>query len=50
VLNSFVTIPGWVQKPLIKLYIDSCNELSEAPNMKLLKKLYNKRMEVSVGE
>ncbi|KAK7822727.1 protein tonsoku [Quercus suber] len=43
-------IDGWVQKPLIKLYIDSCNELSEAPNMRLLKKLYNNRMEVSDDE
>ncbi|XP_062147613.1 protein TONSOKU [Alnus glutinosa] len=43
-------IDGWVQKPLIKLYIDSCKELSEAPSMKLLKKLYNKRMEVSDDE
>ncbi|KAG6721658.1 hypothetical protein I3843_03G123000 [Carya illinoinensis] len=47
--NLFVTFPGWVQKPLIKLYIDSCNELSEAPNMKLLKKLYNRRMEVNLS-
>ncbi|XP_042971160.1 protein TONSOKU-like isoform X1 [Carya illinoinensis] len=44
------SIDGWVQKPLIKLYIDSCNELSEAPNMRLLKKLYNRRMEVSDDE
>lgn len=34
-------VNGWVSKPLIKLYIDYCKELSEAPNMKLLKKLYN---------
>ncbi|KAL4644059.1 hypothetical protein ACB092_02G135700 [Castanea dentata] len=43
-------IDGWVQKPLIKLYIDSCNELSEAPNKRLMKKLYNNRMEVSDDE
>ncbi|XP_022132859.1 protein TONSOKU isoform X2 [Momordica charantia] len=34
-------INGWVSKPLIKLYIEYCKELSETPNMKLLKKLYN---------
>ncbi|KAL4020376.1 hypothetical protein IC575_019150 [Cucumis melo] len=34
-------INGWVSKPLIKLYIDYCKELSETPNMKLVKKLYN---------
>ncbi|KAG6604274.1 Protein TONSOKU, partial [Cucurbita argyrosperma subsp. sororia] len=34
-------VNGWVSKPLIKLYIDYCKELSETPNMKLLKKLYN---------
>ena len=37
---SCVIFTGWVQKRLMKLYIDSCKELSEAPNMKLLKKLY----------
>ncbi|RVX05089.1 hypothetical protein CK203_020180 [Vitis vinifera] len=31
----------WVQKRLIKLYVDCCKELSETPNIKLLKKLYN---------
>ncbi|KAJ7945273.1 Protein TONSOKU like [Quillaja saponaria] len=43
-----VCIDGWVQKRLIKLYIDCCKELTEAPNMKLLKKLYN--LEVSDDE
>ncbi|PON82233.1 N-terminal acetyltransferase A, auxiliary subunit [Trema orientale] len=41
-------IDGWVQKRLIKLYIDSCKEISETPNMKLLKKLYD--LEVSDDE
>lgn len=43
-----VSIGGWVQKRLMKLYIDSCKESSEAPNLKLLKKLYN--LEVSEDE
>ncbi|GMP25439.1 hypothetical protein CsSME_00002310 [Camellia sinensis var. sinensis] len=36
------------QKRLMKLYIDCCKELSEPPNLKLLKKLYN--LEVSEDE
>ncbi|KAL5715016.1 hypothetical protein ACHQM5_016905 [Ranunculus cassubicifolius] len=43
-----VTIDGWVQKRLMKLYLDCCKKLHEAPNMKLLKKLYN--LEVSEDE
>ncbi|KAI3975689.1 hypothetical protein MKX01_023115 [Papaver californicum] len=43
-----VTIDLWVQKRLIKLYIDWCKKLSEAPSIKLLKKLYN--LEVSEDE
>ncbi|KAI4317132.1 hypothetical protein L6164_025031 [Bauhinia variegata] len=41
--NSMVeaSIDGWVQKRLIKMYIDCCKELSEVPNMKVLKRLYN---------
>ncbi|KAL9245674.1 hypothetical protein vseg_019298 [Gypsophila vaccaria] len=39
---------GWVQKRLIKRYIESCQKLSEAPNMKLLMKLYD--LEVSEDE
>jgi hypothetical protein len=31
----------WVPKRLMKLYIDFCKKLSEAPNKKLLTKLYN---------
>ena len=38
---------GWVQKRLIKHYIDGCKDVSETPNMKLLKKLYD--LEVLVG-
>lgn len=38
-LISILTVTGWVQKRLIKLYIDCCKELSETPNMKLLKRL-----------
>ncbi|KAL6227965.1 hypothetical protein ACLB2K_001919 [Fragaria x ananassa] len=34
-------IVGWVQKRLIKLYTEYCYKLSETPNMKLLKKLYD---------
>ncbi|XWS29403.1 hypothetical protein CRYUN_Cryun24cG0026500 [Craigia yunnanensis] len=44
-----VLIDGWVQKRLMKLYIDSCKELSEAPNMKLLKKLYVSEIEDEVN-
>ncbi|XVF61874.1 hypothetical protein PTKIN_Ptkin08bG0169300 [Pterospermum kingtungense] len=44
-----VLIEGWVQKRLMKLYIDSCKELSEAPNMKLLKKLYVSEIEDEVN-
>ncbi|XVE86577.1 hypothetical protein DITRI_Ditri18aG0044600 [Diplodiscus trichospermus] len=44
-----VLIDGWVQKRLMKLYIDSCIELSETPNMKLLKKLYVSEIEDEVN-
>lgn len=40
-----VVVAGWVPKRLMKLYLDQCVKLSEAPSMKLLKKLYN--LEVS---
>ncbi|KAJ8504389.1 hypothetical protein OPV22_005275 [Ensete ventricosum] len=43
-----VVIDGWVLKRLMKLYIDSCEKLSEPTNMKLLTKLYN--LEVSEDE
>ncbi|XAR73209.1 hypothetical protein NMG60_11007107 [Bertholletia excelsa] len=43
-----VFVDGWVQKRLMKLYVESCQELSETPNLKLLKKLYN--LEVSEDE
>ncbi|KAL6286684.1 hypothetical protein ACE6H2_011074 [Prunus campanulata] len=46
-------IDGWVQKRLIKLYTDCCYKLSETPNMKLLKKLYDLEFsddEVTVSE
>ncbi|TXG46367.1 hypothetical protein EZV62_028130 [Acer yangbiense] len=39
---------GWVQKRLMKLYIDCCNELCEPPNMKLLKRLYVSEVEDEV--
>ncbi|KAK4256777.1 hypothetical protein QN277_006458 [Acacia crassicarpa] len=42
------SIVGWVQNRLIKMYMDSCKELSEVANMKVLKKLYN--LEVSDDE
>ncbi|OMO98309.1 Leucine-rich repeat, ribonuclease inhibitor subtype [Corchorus olitorius] len=44
-----VFIDGWVQKRLMKLYIGSCKELSEEPNMKLLKKLYISEIEDEVN-
>ncbi|XP_040376586.1 protein TONSOKU [Oryza brachyantha] len=43
-----VIIDDWVPKRLMKLYVDFCTKLSEAPNKKLLKKLYN--LEVSEDE
>lgn len=39
---------GWVQKRLMQLYVDSCMESSEPPNIRLLMKLYN--LEVSEDE
>ncbi|KAM3244362.1 hypothetical protein ACQJBY_055975 [Aegilops geniculata] len=41
-------VDDWVPKRLMKLYIDFCTKSSEAPNKKLLKKLYN--LEVSEDE
>ncbi|KAL6911597.1 hypothetical protein ACP4OV_000402 [Aristida adscensionis] len=41
-------IDDWVPKQLMKLYVDLCAKLSEAPNKKLLTKLYN--LEVSEDE
>ncbi|MED6155557.1 hypothetical protein PIB30_006429 [Stylosanthes scabra] len=35
------SIDGWIHKRLIKMYVDFCKQLSEKPNMKVLKKLYN---------
>ncbi|KAK2656121.1 hypothetical protein Ddye_009173 [Dipteronia dyeriana] len=43
-----VLIDGWVQKRLMKLYIDCCNELCEPPNMKLLQRLYVSEVEDEV--
>ncbi|KAK4840892.1 hypothetical protein QYF36_020698 [Acer negundo] len=43
-----VLIDGWVQKCLMKLYIDCCNELCEPPNLKLLKRLYVSEVEDEV--
>ncbi|XVF17047.1 hypothetical protein REPUB_Repub10bG0083400 [Reevesia pubescens] len=48
-VSIVVVIDGWVQKRLMKLYIDRCKELSEAPNMKLLKKLYVSEIEDEVN-
>ncbi|KAL7616590.1 hypothetical protein Lser_V15G04283 [Lactuca serriola] len=42
------SIDRWVPKRLVKLYVDCCSDLSEPPNLKLLKKLYN--LEVSEDE
>ncbi|KAF5186739.1 Tonsoku-like protein [Thalictrum thalictroides] len=44
-----VAIDGWVQKRLMKLYIDCCKKLHEAPNMKLLNKLYNLEVSILIG-
>ncbi|CAN6439022.1 unnamed protein product [Victoria cruziana] len=41
-------ISGWIHKRLMKLYIDYCSKISESPNMKLLRKLYN--LELSEDE
>ncbi|KAL5053290.1 hypothetical protein RYX36_033972 [Vicia faba] len=41
-------IDGWIQKCLIRMYVDRCKELSEEPKIKVLKKLYN--LEVSDDE
>ncbi|CAD6249212.1 unnamed protein product [Miscanthus lutarioriparius] len=43
-----VVIDDWVPKRLMKLYVDFCMKSSEAPNKKLLTKLYN--LEVSEDE
>nr|CAB3451284.1 unnamed protein product [Digitaria exilis] len=43
-----VLIDDWVPKLLMKLYVDCCTKFSEAPNKKLLTKLYN--LEVSEDE
>ncbi|KAJ1281342.1 hypothetical protein BS78_04G298800 [Paspalum vaginatum] len=43
-----VVIDDWVPKRLMKLYVDFCMKFSEAPNKKLLTKLYN--LEVSEDE
>ncbi|CAL1373979.1 unnamed protein product [Linum trigynum] len=43
-----VSVDGWVQKRLMKLYIDCCDELSESPNINLLKKLYISEVEDEV--
>ncbi|KAI3762706.1 hypothetical protein L1987_53147 [Smallanthus sonchifolius] len=43
-----VSIDRWVPKRLVKVYVDCCKDLSQSPNLKLLKKLYN--LEVSEDE
>lgn len=40
-IGFFFILTGWIQKRLIKMYVDCCKELSEVPKIKLLKKLYN---------
>ncbi|KAK7399404.1 hypothetical protein VNO78_10586 [Psophocarpus tetragonolobus] len=42
------SVDGWIHKRLIKMYVNCCKELSEVPNIKVLKKLYN--LEVSDDE
>lgn len=37
---------GWVVKRLMKLYVDCCNDLSQPPNLILLKKLYKLQVQV----
>ncbi|CAN0880513.1 Protein TONSOKU [Linum grandiflorum] len=43
-----VSINGWIQKRLMKLYIDCCGELHETPDINLLKKLYISEVEDEV--
>ncbi|GJY94234.1 protein TONSOKU [Tanacetum coccineum] len=43
-----VSIDRWVVKRLMKLYVDCCNDLSQPPNLILLKKLY--KLQVSEDE
>ncbi|KAF2558451.1 hypothetical protein F2Q68_00017301 [Brassica cretica] len=46
------SVSGWVHKRLMKLYMDCCQNLSEKPSIKLLKKLYISEVEddISVSE
>ncbi|KAK4775290.1 hypothetical protein SAY86_010225 [Trapa natans] len=43
-----VLISGWIHKPIMKLYVDCCEDLTEVPDLKLLTRLYN--LEVSEDE
>ncbi|CAH2053367.1 unnamed protein product [Thlaspi arvense] len=40
---------GWVHKRLMKLYMDCCQQLSEKPSIKLLKKLYISEVEDDIN-
>ncbi|KAI7745668.1 hypothetical protein M8C21_011533 [Ambrosia artemisiifolia] len=42
------SVDRWVPKRLVKLYVDCCKDVSQPPNLKLLKKLYS--LEVSEDE
>ncbi|KAE8696436.1 Protein TONSOKU [Hibiscus syriacus] len=44
-----VLTSGWVQKHLMKLYINSCKKLHETPSMKLLRKLYVSEIEDEIN-
>ncbi|KAG2306175.1 hypothetical protein Bca52824_025923 [Brassica carinata] len=43
------SVSGWVHKRLMKLYMDCCQNLSENPSLKLLKKLYISEVEDDIN-
>ncbi|CAH8321495.1 unnamed protein product [Eruca vesicaria subsp. sativa] len=43
------SVSGWVHKRLMKLYMDCCQNLSEKPSIKLLKKLYISEVEDDIN-
>ncbi|KAL1221577.1 Protein TONSOKU [Cardamine amara subsp. amara] len=43
------SVNGWVHKRLMKLYMDCCQNLSEKPSIKLLKKLYISEVEDDIN-
>ncbi|KAF8085013.1 hypothetical protein N665_0685s0005 [Sinapis alba] len=43
------SVSGWIHKRLMKLYMDCCQNLSENPSIKLLKKLYISEVEDDIN-